>query len=469
MAVEVRIGGVVYRATNEYMVRNQAGAVSTSTIDVVVGTNPVPRAYQQAQILFDGVPAFWGIIQTVDTPAFSSGFEVKRYSLQISSGAILFQNRLVAESYEGVYTHEIVADLYSKYLEAEGVTLGTISTTDRYFESYTASYEKLADVLQDLADELGASFDISPTKEFFFVTRDDFEECDPPAEIAELKRSEQVGDMRSVQIITGATEETSTQTRGVYWADGQAEQVLAYSLSQEPNVLINGVAANVGVRGVDDSDTSITFLWEYGSPVVSVNADAITKPATGDLVTFVYLGFYDILVVNTNDQLVADLAARSGTTGRIERILTDESITNYQDADTKGAGLLDAYSEEEREVSLFCKDVDASRLYLMWDLAYTSLGIEGLYVVVEQTIQHYYDGAYKVSVKMKNRNFYCRYGQSFRRYEKKVGGSKLVYKNSAIGDIATANDEYSFATAGTVFYATAGDYTDPMLPGFYPV
>jgi len=84
-------------------------------------------------------------------------------------------------------------------------------------------------------------------------------------------------------------------------------------------------------------------------------------------------------------------------------------------------------------------------------------------------IQHYYDNAYKVSVKMKNRNFYCRYGQAFRKYEKKVGGSKLVYKNTAIGDIAQANDEYVFASAGVVFFPTSGDFTDPMLDGFYPV
>ena len=214
MVISVEICGVTYRATDQYSISQSAGAVSSSNIDILVGSEQaVPRALSCCKILKDGAVFFSGLIMSVESPEFNGGKEAKRYRLTLQSKEVIFNNRLVSEAFAGKYTHEIVQTLFENYIADEGITLGAISTTTKQYSNYNFSFTKLYDILFELAEAVNASFYISSEDKFYFLTRDAFTQIDAPEHITNLKLEEEIGDLRTVQIITGATEETGTQTR----------------------------------------------------------------------------------------------------------------------------------------------------------------------------------------------------------------------------------------------------------------
>jgi len=474
MAVKVLIGADEreYVATNDINIRQQAGSISSSSVEILLGANTIPQTLESCQILIDDVPQFFGIIQSVDTPQFEFGYEVRRYALQVSSAEVIFNNRLVSESLTDVYTHEIVDTIFDNYIAFEGITLGQISTTTRSFESYIASFLKAGDVFSELADEIGAVCFVSPDKKFYFLNQTDFAQVTKPEKITAMSKSEKAQDLRSVQTVTGAKEDTTEQTRTLTWITGQMEQLLAYPLSKAPFASINAGSVGVGLAGVDEEDTSKTFLWTYGSDKIRVNSNALVKPVNGDTVSFLYEGFYDVLVTNVNDQLVSELALLSGTSGRIERIYTDETINSYQDADTLSFNLLSQFGQRESEISLTCHDLVATQINNMWtfdDEPYVSLGITGQYVVVERTISRFSETEFTVLVKLRNKNFFSRYGTVFNKLDKKVRENTIIYKTSSIGDIMLSVENYQFDNKGIPIFPSSTQTYSPLGFPFYPI
>ena len=141
MAFSVLISGENYRVANSYSITELAGSVSNSSLDVLVEAGQdVPPSLQDVQILNDGTPFFFGIIKSVQSPDFSSGYESKRYRLSVLSGESVFNNRLASEAFENKYTHEIVQSLFTNYISEEGFTLGQISTSEKIYENYNFQF-----------------------------------------------------------------------------------------------------------------------------------------------------------------------------------------------------------------------------------------------------------------------------------------------------------------------------------------
>ena len=469
MALNVEINGVAYRMGDNYNITQQAGAVSQSSIDIKVESGQdVPQSYAECTIYDDTTPIFWGIVQSVESPEFSSGLEVRRYRVSLQSGEIVFNNRLVSEAFANYTTTEIVQALFDNYIAAEGITLGNISDIDFEYENYNCSFTKLYDVLYELATDANASFFVSADKKFYFQTRDAFTQMDAPAHITGVKIEEENGDLRTVQIVTGASEETSTQTESTFWTAGQGAWMLGYQVKSISGITINGILAGIGKLGVDEIDPSKTFLFELGSNTITLNANATTQPAAGNLVVIVYKGFYEIIVTNTNNSLQSELADISGTSGLIEQIYTDETIDNFADADQKSRSLLDAYGEREQTISATASNFADTELYLMWNFALTDQRITGQYVITERSISAFGVDQFWIRVKLRNKNFFSRYGTVLVKPEKQVGKDLKVYKNSIISDAMSVTDEYTVSNLGLVFWPTDGAFVDPLFDTFYP-
>lgn len=471
MEIKAEIGGTEYRVSTESLdITQQGGAVSTSNIDILVpvGATP-PRALSSCVIYFDDVPVFGGDIASVSSPSFSTGKEARRFRLSINSWETRLNNRLVSEAFEGEFTHEIIQSLFDNYLAAEGFTLGAISTTTQQYDNYNCSYTKLYDIITELAQDINASFYITPDKKFYFVTRDAFTQIDAPTHITALQLEEEQGDLRTVQIVTGASEETSEQIVSTYWLDGQVAWSLGYAVSQIIGVTVGGVVVGVGKLGVDEEDTSKTFLYAVGSSELTLNANASVKPSVGQLCTCVFKGYYEIVVANTNDTLKSAIETLNGSSGIIEQILTDETINTFADADTKANALLDAYDDYEQEVSCECSDLANTELYLAWNISQPSLNISGVYVITERSISSWGHDAVWIRVKLKNKNYFSRYGTVLLTVDKKRGGDVKIYKQASISDDLTLSDGFVVDAGDLVCYPTSGAYADP-LPGidFYP-
>jgi hypothetical protein len=82
----------------------------------------------------------------------------------------------------------------------------------------------------------------------------------------------------------------------------------------------------------------------------------LVKPVNGDLVVTVYSGFYDIIITNTNDQLVNQISNLNGTSGKIENVFSDETLKNFADADQKANDLLSQNDSATIEISCICND-----------------------------------------------------------------------------------------------------------------
>jgi uncharacterized protein involved in type VI secretion and phage assembly len=141
------ISDVEYKIDNTYSIREQLSSVSQSSITVLVESQPIPKELQDVVIKdLAGNIIFVGIIQDVESPIFSTTFEVMRYKLEVQSPEVVFNNRLASEAFENKTTTEIVTALFNNYISEEGFTLGEISTFSQNYENYNFQFTKLYDV-----------------------------------------------------------------------------------------------------------------------------------------------------------------------------------------------------------------------------------------------------------------------------------------------------------------------------------
>src|SRR5574344_1606694 len=442
--ISVLINGTAYTAESHFSIKQQAGAISTSDIDVLVpSTASVPVARSAVQILNDGAPFFYGYITSVETPEFCTGRESQRYRLELTSAESVLKNRLVSEALVNTTTTDIVQTLFDNYISEEGFTLGEISYITRSWDTWNKAYYNLYSALQDLADDCGALFYISPDKKFYFQQKSDLTQIDIPEHVTSLKRTETADGMITQQTIAGATEETDTQTEQFLWSvEPEAYQsscVLAYPVASITAVYIgeslstgmSWTQVDFGVKGTDDDDTTKTFLYPAGSTTLAVNGKAVTKPSSSvPYVKVVYVGTYDIIVTDTNNTLQSELAKLNGTSGKIEAYKSDSTIETFQDADTTATNLLDKNNERSEEISAKCHGIDDTGLYMVWNIQNTDARIAGVYVIVERTIEDFGPDAFFITVKLKNRNLYSRYGTVLKSDEKTKNSDVLVYKTS---------------------------------------
>lgn len=350
MALSAKINGVTYRCVNDYSIKEQSGAVSTTSINVLLGANPVPLMLQQVQLYIDGALFFAGLVQSVGTPEYSTTYETQVFRLSVSSLESLFNMRLVTKNFY-YYTYpswtSVLNYIFTNYIAEEGITLGGISTTAKTFDSkYSVQNKKLSDVLNEIANAIGnATWKITPDRKFYFLISSDFPSVAVPSKLSKVQLSESLGDLRTVQTVIGAS---------------------------------NGI-----------------------------NATA------------------------SNDTLKATIAARTGGSGKIEIVETESSIHSDAKAATEAAARLTYYNEPIKEVSLLCHDLGASSLLNSWPLSLSigGVAISGDFVVVERTISHQVGSKLNINVKLKNNNFFARYGYTLK-------GAALLASESqgAIGD-----------------------------------
>src|SRR5574344_1276962 len=442
--ITVKISGTEYKSESHFSIKQQSGSISTSDIDVLVpATAPVPVAKEAVQILNDETPFFFGYITTVETPEFFTGKESQRYRLEVSSAKSALKNRLVNEALQNTTTTGIVQTLFDNYIAEEGFTLGSISTISRAWDTWNQAYYNLYTALQDLADDCGALFYISPDKKFYVLLKQDLTQIDIPEHVTSLKRNENADGMITQQTISGATEETTEQTEQFLWnTDSNAFQQscnLAYPVASISAVYIgektdtgmSWTQVSYGAKGTDDDDTTKTFLYTEGSTTLALNGKAVTKPSSSvPYVKVVYIGTYDIIVTDTNDTLQTEIAKLNGTSGKIEAYTSDSTIETFQDADTTATNLLDRNNERSEEISAKCHGIDDTGLYMVWNIQNTDARIAGVYVIVERTIEDFGPDAFFITVKLKNRNLYSRYGTVLKSDEKTKKSDVLVYKTS---------------------------------------
>lgn len=479
----VKINDVEYRTVSSTLqISERVGQTASAKVDVLLDGKAIPVSWQRVVITdsFDN-PVYTGLIMAVDSPSWSSSFETQIYPLNLKDLSVVFENRIINEAYQNKTTTEIVTSIFNNYLSEEGLTLGTIGTFTRTYKNYSASNLSIRKIFNELGDDVSAIAEVTPTGAFNFVDKTDLNAYTAPAGMSSLKFSESGRELATIQRLTGATEETDSKTVSTVWNDNDQDSFsVGYQISDITGITINGSPATFGTRGIDEDDSSITFLYKYGSNEITVNSAATTKPAQGDIVVTVYIGFFDIEIISEDEELKTEIASLSGTSGKIERVAADSSIKNVDDGQNLSDALLAEKAGRDETLSGFYNTsvLDESRPPLVWDFNFSTLGITGEYVITEREVSYFTESEFRIRVKLKNRNFYSRYGTVLEKYDKEIN-TLIAQAGNAVNKLTQIKNNIELSeiwaeelTQTTIpnYPATGSNLYEPAnITSFYPL
>lgn len=422
------INGIQYEFLHDFSISEQAGNKTASDISVKVDTQPVPKAGDVIELIDDSTQEsiFLGTCGIPTSPKYETGNEENIYSIVCGNANSLLAYRIINVAYQNETTTAIVNDLYTRYIAEEGISLGQISEVDVTYDVYTAADYNLQDALNELADQVGAIWRVTNDRVFEFIVEADFTVLPNTIDESFLLGSgyqHQTKDYktRTVQYITGATDSTTQQVESFVYDGEQKTLLTSFPIALKPAIAINGVAVDptkIGVNGLDDEDENIVFSWSYNSQTISIKQTS--QLSTGDTITVTYIGMFPIRVVAYNSSKIAEIAEKTGTSGKRERVQIAKDITTTRDALQLAQSLLSQFEEATGELKfwvlssqLYQLGLTISDLDIMTQIAFDlpSIGITGDYVICERVIEPFFaditnfEQQVKISYLLRDRNY----------------------------------------------------------------
>jgi hypothetical protein len=146
---------------------------------------------------------------------------------------------------------------------------------------------------------------------------------------------------RNGQYILGGYQQTVSQTE-VRKGDSTTQSwTMGYQLSAVPTITVNGVAKVVGLKGTSGSD----FYWAQGDAVITQDSGA-TKLTSSDTLQVVYIGQYPSVIYAQNSGQIAYQASIDGTSGIIEDVEQDATLTSLSNGLSEAGQLLTRYAQQ---------------------------------------------------------------------------------------------------------------------------
>jgi hypothetical protein len=273
-----------------------------------------------------------------------------------------------------VYTNRpydvIVYDLFNKYLAPEGVTLGAIftgpypspslapSTTlapngpTQNISQVTLNYPTMTQALDALVASASASgvtfyWSIDQNKQFWFVpysyvvnsTVVDGTQVDDgrlSGVVPYVTRANPVN--RNTQLIAGGTTPGAPRTE-YFTGNGQARTwTLAYPCGLKPTIIMNNVGRTVGVQGTSGA----AYYYQPNANTITQDSSQAVLVST-DTLEVHYTPALPHTAISQNSAQITAQAALDNTTGIVESVLKDITITSDADGVTEANYLLNVY------------------------------------------------------------------------------------------------------------------------------
>ncbi len=296
------------------------------------------------QILKSWIPPFYhtlfaGFINTVEKVRIPNS-DIVYHGISCVGNVYLADKRVKGGSYLATSAGDIVTDMISDPLGAEGVTAGTIQAGPTLAE-VIINYPYCSEALDKLASYSGFIWDINDFKELYFAER-----TTTPAPFgldeSNIRRfspkfKQQANQYRNRQYLRGGLLTTVLQTE-TFTGDGVVQSfTVGFPLAKEPaSVKVNAIAKTVGIKGID---TAFDCYWSKSDPVIVFTA----APGAGLPVEIQYYGEYIFRGVTEDAALIAARQAIEGGTGIVESIDDDPSVTSADDAFDVMRAMLDKY------------------------------------------------------------------------------------------------------------------------------
>lgn len=264
---------------------------------------------------------------------------------------------LVAKTYTNATVTSIVNDLYTTYLQPEGVTIGNIASSGVTLEK--ASFPRIGtvtDALNELAELAGFQWYIDYDKKFYFASRELFNapiSITTTSSINAVQVKQNRSQYRNRQYIRGGQIQTDiiTLERPTPNPDGVSRTFITrFPVSEKPRIFVNTVevsAANIGVNGVE---TNKIFYYTIGSNAITQDSSQ-TVLAAGTTLQVTYRGQVSLAVVSEDPLAITTRAALEGGTGVYERMDIDTTIVSRAEATQIAVGKLEKYAKIAREIT----------------------------------------------------------------------------------------------------------------------
>jgi len=334
LIVESVIGG---RKSAEFTVIDSAGTAEFQRGESVL-------IYDHAASLM-----FGGVIDKPTVVKVSPYNTLKYHRLTCVDWHYIPEKRRAAVSYTGQTAKFIVEDLFTKYLEPEGLEIGEVQVGPTIAEM-VINYRPVSEALTALAEASNFIWFIDVNKKLYFVER-----TTVPApwtvDVTDLTATMLKGSVvldresysyRNRQYIRGGRDVTAPQTE-IFTGDGLIKSfALSYPLASEPVISVAGAPQTVGIKGID---TAMAFYWSKGDPVIAATA----APPPAAAVQVDYIGEYDIMVMVEDTAEILARQAIEGGTGIIESIEDEPNLTSKQAAFDVGLALLEYYGVVGRQ------------------------------------------------------------------------------------------------------------------------
>lgn len=160
---------------------------------------------------------------------------------------------------------------------------------------------------------------------------------------------------RDQQYVIGGVAQTVQQTE-TRLGDGNATSwAMGYELASAPTISVNlngagFVTQTVGVKGT----TGSAYYWAAGDPVITQDSSvAKLRGPTGtvDVLQCAYIGQYPTVALAKNSDQISAQSAIDGTSGIVEEVEVDPTITTLSDAFSKATGLLTRYGVQGTQLT----------------------------------------------------------------------------------------------------------------------
>lgn len=474
--MQVFINGIAYEADRNFSVSQKVGNKTSSEIVVDVGSLAIPVSGDIIELRDGDDVIFWGTCGIPRSPKYSTGHERKLYRIICGNANAILGRRIINVAYQGYTVSEIATRLFNLYIAAEGITLGQVSDIPIVIEKYTGSNHNLQTALNELAELVGAIWQVTPDRKFYFLKLDDLPRFPREINLAfllgtDLQHTTKDHKVRTVQYISGATDTTSPQTEEFVYTGNLRTFTTAFPLIAEPTIYINDVQvdqAYIGVNGIDDDNEDIIFAFSYNSPNIPYKGSVLVD---GDVVRVVYTGQYPIRVAAYNDAKIAEISELTQTSGLIEDVYLASGTKTLADANQLAQSFIDQFNEVTGEVKfwLFSSQLydaglslgDTAVLTLM-TIDLPTLGITGDYVVTERTIEaiNADNAEYKISLTLANRDYLKSYGQTIAALKRNIAnlairGEDTVVQSAGISERVILGEEIDTDVAIPAYCAAA--------------
>jgi len=331
MSMSVFINGIwisspLYTQRDSIFIGKQVEERSTASFIIVDG-NGTETFTRGMPIMITrpwGLPPFFvvefaGFIDTVTKTRLSptSGL---LHEIICMDNHYLIDKRLVVKAYSSQTLAFIVNDIWTDYLQAEGITIGSIQTGPT-IDTAIFNYVRVSECFDSLKELSGYTWFIDELKQLFFIERATYT-SDWDIDMVThhpIKGSSYLVSgnplYRNTQYKRGGKGVTLLQTEH-FTGDATVKAfTVGFPIARVPDVWVDAVAQTVGIKGID-SGLPYTCYWNKGDATITFDV----APGGGLDIEVQYYGQYPLIARAVNYGAVLDRQAVEGSSGIVEEI-----------------------------------------------------------------------------------------------------------------------------------------------------